>query len=64
MRAAYAVDAEVDEMDGLSLSRAGWRLNVRKSNTEPLVRLNVEARGNATNLSEMVPEVARVIQSA
>ena len=64
VRAAYAIGAEVDEMDGLSLSHAGWRLNVRKSNTEPLVRLNVEARGRATNLSEMVAEVALVIQSA
>lgn len=64
VRAAYAVGAELDEMDGLSLSHAGWRLNVRKSNTEPLVRLNVEARGDTTNLSEMVPEVALVIQSA
>jgi phosphomannomutase len=64
VRSAYAVGAEVDEMDGLSLSHAGWRLNVRKSNTEPLVRLNVEARGNASNLSGMVPEVALVIQSA
>lgn len=64
VRAAYAVGADLDEMDGLSLSHAGWRLNVRKSNTEPLVRLNVEARGHATNLSEMVPEVALVIQSA
>lgn len=64
VRAAYAVGAEVDEMDGLSLSHAGWRLNVRKSNTEPLVRLNVEARGHATNLSEMVSDVALVIQSA
>jgi phosphomannomutase len=62
--AAYSGGAEVDEMDGLSLSHAGWRLNVRKSNTEPLVRLNVEARGDATNLSEMVPEVALVIQNA
>jgi phosphomannomutase len=64
VRAAYAGGAELDEMDGLSLSHPGWRLNVRKSNTEPLVRLNVEARGNSTNLSEMLPEVARVIQSA
>ncbi len=64
VRSAYAVGAELDEMDGLSLSHASWRLNVRKSNTEPLVRLNVEGRGNATNLSEMVPELARIIQSA
>ena len=64
VRAAYSGGAEVDEMDGLSLSHAGWRLNVRKSNTEPLVRLNVEARGEAIDLSVMVLEVARVIQSA
>jgi phosphomannomutase len=64
VRAAYSGGAELDEMDGLSLSHADWRLNVRKSNTEPLVRLNVEARGDATNLSAMVPQVAQVIQSA
>ena len=64
VRAAYSGGAELDEMDGLSLSHSGWRLNVRKSNTEPLVRLNVEARGDATNLSAIVPQVAQVIQSA
>jgi phosphomannomutase len=64
VREAYSGGAELDEIDGLSLSHAGWRLNVRKSNTEPLVRLNLEARGNAFNLSEIVPVVARVIQSA
>ncbi len=64
VRKAYSCGAEVDEMDGLSLSHIVWRLNVRKSNTEPLVRLNVEARGNAANLSEMVHEVALVIHSA
>ena len=35
--------AVLDETDGLSLSTDEWRFNVRKSNTEPLVRLNAEA---------------------
>jgi phosphomannomutase len=34
-----------DEMDGLSLAFVDWRFNLRRSNTEPLLRLNVEARG-------------------
>jgi len=36
---------ELDRTDGLSVSFADWRFNVRTSNTEPLLRLNVEARG-------------------
>ena len=43
VRAAYP-DAEVDDLDGLTLSfRDGAWANVRASNTEPLLRLNVEA---------------------
>jgi len=36
-----------DRTDGLSLDFGEWRLNLRASNTEPLLRLNVEARGDA-----------------
>ncbi len=36
-------DAELSEIDGVSLSYPDWRCNVRTSNTEPLLRLNVEA---------------------
>ena len=44
----YAPGAlSVDTLDGLSVEFADWRFNLRKSNTEPLVRLNVEARGSA-----------------
>ena len=40
----YLNDAqEVDHSDGLSMSFDGWRFNIRSSNTEPVVRLNVEA---------------------
>jgi phosphomannomutase len=38
---------EEDWTDGLSLDFGEWRLNLRASNTEPLLRLNVEARGDA-----------------
>lgn len=35
---------EIDETDGISLNFGEWRLNVRASNTEPLLRLNIESR--------------------
>jgi phosphomannomutase len=50
VRAAFA-DAEgieVDELDGLTIAAPDWWFNVRASNTEPLLRLNVEARDPAT----------------
>ena len=37
----------LDETDGLSMEFADWRFNLRMSNTEPLLRLNVEARGDS-----------------
>jgi phosphomannomutase len=45
---AHYADAAilVDRTDGLSMEFAEWRFNLRASNTEPLVRLNVESRGD------------------
>ena len=44
----YAADAlDVDDTDGYSFEFADWRFNIRMSNTEPVVRLNVESRGDA-----------------
>lgn len=43
MRMKYA-DASFSSIDGLSLEYKDWRANIRGSNTEPVVRLNVEAR--------------------
>ncbi|MGH9535025.1 MAG: phosphomannomutase/phosphoglucomutase [Terriglobales bacterium] len=40
-------DGEQDFTDGLSVAYADWRFNLRPSNTEPLLRLNVEARSEA-----------------
>ncbi len=49
-RVSAALEPEarsVDRTDGLSLDFGDWRMNLRASNTEPLLRLNVEARGDA-----------------
>ena len=62
VRAAYA-DAEVDELDGLTLAFAdGAWLNLRASNTEPLLRLNVEAP-TATRMAQLRDEVLGLIRS-
>ena len=42
----------IDYTDGLSMSFADWRFNLRASNTEPVVRLNVESRGNAALMKD------------
>ena len=51
----------VDRTDGISLEFADWRLNLRSSNTEPLLRLNVESRGNAKLVADRVREIETVI---
>jgi phosphomannomutase len=51
----------VDRTDGLSLDFGDWRLNLRASNTEPLLRLNVEARGDAGLVAEAVARVRALI---
>lgn len=51
IRAAYADIAEMDDLDGITVdafAKAGWWANIRKSNTEPLLRLNLEARDQPT----------------
>lgn len=62
VRAAFEPLAEVvDDTDGLSLEFASWRFNLRASNTEPVVRLNVESRGEAERLAERVAAVKAVL---
>ena len=43
---AFAEEGEIDRLDGLTINTQSWWLNVRASNTEPLLRLNVEADTN------------------
>jgi phosphomannomutase len=54
--------ASVDFTDGLSMEFESWRFNLRASNTEPLVRLNVESRGDEALMREKTEEVLRVIE--
>ena len=64
-KAKYKDTAEcVDELDGISMEFKDWRFNLRKSNTEPLVRLNVEARGNKVLLEQKAEELIELITSA
>jgi phosphomannomutase len=53
----------VDELDGLTVSGDGWWFNLRPSNTEPLLRLNVEAR-DETALAATRDEVLRIVRDA
>lgn len=57
----YKADATVDAMDGVSLSFKDWRFNLRKSNTEPLVRLNVESRGGADVIKSRVAKISSML---
>lgn len=50
-----------DETDGLSLDMGDWRLNLRSSNTEPLLRLNVESRGDRALLDRKVAALRTLI---
>ena len=50
-----------DDTDGVSLAFEDWRFNLRMSNTEPLVRLNVETRGNQGGLREHVRELTAAL---
>ena len=53
----------VDRKDGISLSFETWRFNIRQSNTEPLVRLNVETKGNEALLFEKTQELSHSISA-
>src|SRR5690348_1285858 len=53
----------VDFTDGLSIEHAEWRFNLRGSNTEPLVRLNVESRGSETLMREKTEELLAFLRA-
>jgi phosphomannomutase/phosphomannomutase/phosphoglucomutase len=54
----------IDFTDGLSMEFDRWRFNLRGSNTEPLVRLNVESRADAPLMQEKTAEVLRLLDGA
>ncbi len=53
---------EIDRTDGLSIAFPEFRFNIRKSNTEPLLRLNVESRGDARLLKLKTEELLGLIR--
>ncbi len=53
--------ASIDLTDGLSMEFSNWRFNLRGSNTEPLVRLNVESRGSESLMREKTAEVLKLV---
>ncbi len=62
VRAHFAAEnPTLDETDGLSLEFAQWRMNIRASNTEPLLRLNIESRGDPDLVAQKVKELEAII---
>ncbi|PRX35349.1 phosphomannomutase [Meinhardsimonia xiamenensis] len=65
VEAQFGAEAEeTDRLDGLSMSFSNWRFNLRASNTEPVLRLNVEALGDAALVARKVEEIRAVIAGA
>ncbi|MDU8923540.1 phosphomannomutase CpsG [Pasteurellaceae bacterium LIM206] len=63
VRAAYEKDAiNVDETDGVSIEYPTWRFNLRTSNTEPVVRLNLETRGDKKLMAEKTEEILALLR--
>ncbi len=54
-------DGDTDRTDGLSVAYPDWRFNLRLSNTEPVVRLNVESRGDAALMQQRTQELLELI---
>lgn len=60
----YQNDAQLfDKTDGISLEFSDWRFNLRSSNTEPVVRLNVESKGNISLMQEKTAELLALLRA-
>lgn len=61
--AAYEKDSlSVDYTDGISVDMGEWRFNLRKSNTEPVIRLNLETRGDKALMDDKTSELLALIR--
>ena len=63
LKERYASEGTVSHLDGVSVDADDWHFNVRPSNTEPLLRLNLEARGSLAKMEEKRDEVLALIRS-
>jgi phosphomannomutase len=59
----YGKGARIDRTDGISLEYDDWRFNLRGSNTEPILRLNVESRGNEALMKQKTGELLAFIDA-
>jgi phosphomannomutase len=55
-------DGKIDKLDGLSVDYDDWRFNLRMSNTEPILRLNVESKGDVKLLKKKTKELLKIIR--
>ena len=63
VQAVYAGDAQaMDFTDGLSMDMGAWRFNLRMSNTEPVIRLNVESRGDTALMRQKTEEILTLLK--
>lgn len=58
----YEDSVHFSAVDGISLEFEGWRFNLRGSNTEPLLRLNVESKQNIALMNDKVEELTKLIK--
>ncbi len=64
VEAAYTAEAnEVDRTDGLSMNFDDWRFNLRMSNTEPVIRLNVETKNNESLMRQRTEELLALVEA-
>lgn len=63
IRERYGTNAlQVDETDGLGFEFSDWRFNLRMSNTEPVIRLNVESRGDRALMEKHTAEILALLE--
>ncbi|HCV97636.1 Phosphomannomutase/phosphoglucomutase [compost metagenome] len=61
----YAAQSpSLDHTDGISADFGDWRFNLRSSNTEPLLRLNIETRGDAALLQQRTDEISQLLTAS
>jgi phosphomannomutase len=56
-------DGKIDHLDGVSIEYEDWRFNLRLSNTEPIIRLNVESKRNIKLMQEKTEELLKIIRA-
>ncbi|MCD8512138.1 MAG: hypothetical protein LRY63_00945 [Nitrincola sp.] len=52
----------IDETDGVSMDFRNWRMNIRGSNTEPLLRLNIETKADSAPVQQQLQAITTLLQ--